>query len=85
MSSEPEIILADKPEEHSGNSPEYIPAENVFAYNVSEGERPGGLKVRFKIRIETGQKVRHWDQVQNQAIKELLTWARQRQDQQHRS
>jgi hypothetical protein len=75
----------EKPEKHSGNSPEYIPDENVYAYNLDDGTTPGGIKVRFKIRIETGQKARHWDAVQNQAIKELLEWARHRQGQQRRS
>lgn len=71
-------------EKEPSNSPEYIPEENVFAYNLDDSTTPDGLKVRFKIRIETGPKASHWDAIQNQAIKELLEWARQRQDPQRR-
>jgi hypothetical protein len=81
MPDEPE----EKPEKYSGNSPAYIPDENVFAYNLDDSMTPGGIKVRFKIRVETGQKARHWDALQNQAIKELLQWARQHQDPRRRS
>jgi hypothetical protein len=49
----------------------------IISYNLNEGERPGGLKVRYKIRIETGKKAAALNAQQAQAIKELLLWARQ--------
>jgi hypothetical protein len=61
-----------------------IPEENIFAYNLDDSTTPGGIKVRFKIRVETGAKARHWDERQNAAIREVLQWARHRQDSQHR-
>ncbi len=35
------------------------------------------MKVRFKIRVETGKKAAALNAQQAQAIKELLEWARQ--------
>ena len=49
----------------------------IISYNLNEEERPGGMKVRFKIRIETGRKAAALDAPQAEAIKELLQWARQ--------
>jgi hypothetical protein len=49
----------------------------IISYNLNEGERPGGMKVRFKVRIETGRKAAALNAQQAQAIKELLQWARQ--------
>jgi len=49
----------------------------VISYNVEEGERPGGIKVRFKIRIATGKRAREIDARQAKAIMEVLQWQRQ--------
>jgi len=49
----------------------------IISYNLSEDERPGGMKVRFKVRIETGRKAAALNAQQAEAIKELLEWARQ--------
>jgi hypothetical protein len=49
----------------------------VISYNLREEERPGGMKVRFKIRVETGKKAAARNAQQAEAIKELLQWARQ--------
>lgn len=49
----------------------------IISYNLNEAERPGGLKVRFKIRVETGRKAAALNAQQAAAIKELLLWARQ--------
>ena len=49
----------------------------VISYNLREDERPGGMKVRFKIRVETGKKAAARNAQQAEAIKELLQWARQ--------
>jgi hypothetical protein len=53
----------------------------VISYNVAEGERPGGIKVRFKIRVATGKRAKEIDARQARAILEVLQW--QRQHQQH--
>jgi hypothetical protein len=65
----------------SGNN-EGIPAEiasngRVISYNVPEGERPGGMKVRFKIRIATGKRAQLIDARQAEVIMEVLQWQRQ--------
>ncbi len=49
----------------------------VISYNVDEGERPDGLRIRFKIRVETGKKAAARDAQLAAAIKELLEWSRQ--------
>jgi hypothetical protein len=67
------------------NTPEYIPEENIFAYNMDDSTTPGGIKVRWKIRIETGHKARQWNARQNQAIRELLQWAHHQQQPSQRS
>jgi len=48
----------------------------IISYNLNEAERPAGLKVRFKIRVETGRKAAARDAQQAEAIRELLQWAR---------
>ena len=49
----------------------------VISYNVSEDQRPGGIKVRFKIRIATGKRAREIDARQAKVIMEVLQWQRQ--------
>jgi hypothetical protein len=56
-----------------------IPESAEIAYNLREGERPDGLKVRFKITIATGQEARELDARQAEAIRRLLQWAQQNQ------
>jgi hypothetical protein len=62
---------------HRHNSPGISPKGRVISYNVSEGERPGGLKVRFKIRIATGKRAKEIDARQAKVIMEVLQWQRQ--------
>jgi hypothetical protein len=64
-------------EEHAGNSPGIMEVPRIISYNLREGERPGGMKVRFKIRVETGKKAAALNAQQAEAIKELLLWVRQ--------
>ena len=64
-------------EEQASNPQETIPGPAIIAYNLREEERPGGLKVRYKIRIETGRKARDLDARQAAVIRELLRWAHQ--------
>jgi hypothetical protein len=49
----------------------------VISYNVPEGDRPDGIKVRFKIRIATGKRAKEIDARQARAILEVLQWQRQ--------
>jgi hypothetical protein len=49
----------------------------VISYNVEEGERPAGIKVRFKIRIATGKRAQLIDARQAEVIMEVLQWQRQ--------
>ena len=67
----------DPPENNGDNSVPPIPESGIVAYNLREGERPGGMKVRYKIKIETGRKARELDEQQAEIIWELLRWARQ--------
>jgi len=65
-------------EEHDSNSPGMVKGPRIISYNLNEEERPGGMKVRFKIRVETGRKAAALNAQQAEAIRELLLWARQR-------
>jgi hypothetical protein len=59
------------------NSPGTPGNGRIISYNLREDQRPGGLKVRFKIRIETGKKAAALNAQQAEAIRELLQWASQ--------
>ena len=61
-------------EKHGSNSPGIAKDPRIISYNLNEDQRPDGLKVRYKIRVETGRKAAAIDAAQ--AIKELLQWAR---------
>jgi hypothetical protein len=64
-------------EKHSSNSLAEIDYPRIFSYNLNEDERPGGLKVRYKIRVVSGRKAAVLDARQAEAIGELLVWVRQ--------
>jgi hypothetical protein len=49
--------------------------------NLNEDERPGGIKVRIKIRVESGKKGRARDARQGEALKEYLKWVVQQEQQ----
>ncbi len=79
-------MVDDQPERDPGkagkraiNSSGAIPGPDIIAYNLRKEERPGGMKVRYKIKVETGRKARELDERQAEIIKELLSWARQQQ------
>ena len=63
---------------NDGNDVPFIPESGIVAYNLREGERPDGLKVRYKITIATGQEARDLDALQAEAIRRFLQWAQQR-------
>jgi hypothetical protein len=56
--------------------------EQTISYNVSETERPEGLKVRFKTTVVTGKKAAALDARQAEAIRRLLEWTLQHRQQQ---
>ena len=66
-----------KTEEQAGNSPDNDGQWRMVSYNLREEERPGGMKVRYKIKIETGRKARELDERQAEVIRDLLAWARE--------
>ena len=79
-------IMTDGLETDEENTGEYpvellntIPNGTIFSYNLDDGKTPGGLKVRWKIRIATGTEGARWDARQAEAIKELLQWAHRHQ------
>jgi hypothetical protein len=55
--------------------------ERIISYNLNEEERPGEMKVRIKIRVESGKKGRARDARQGEALKEYLTWVVQQEQQ----
>jgi hypothetical protein len=65
--------MTDK--EHPRYSLPHIPNGTVFAYNEDDRKTPGGLKVRWKIRVVTGPDAARLDARQAEAIRELLLWA----------
>jgi hypothetical protein len=66
-----------KEENRRYNTPGIGNNVRVISYNVPEGDRPGGIKVRFKIRIATGKRAKEIDARQARAILEVLQWQRQ--------
>ena len=58
-----------------------IDSGRVISYNLSEGERPGGMKVRYKIQIVSGPRAKAIDARQAQVIREVLEWSRQHRQQ----
>jgi hypothetical protein len=75
-----ETISAGK--ENADNGSLNSSFEQVISYNIDEGERPDGLKVRFKVTIVTGKHAAALDARQAEAIRELLSWTRQHRTQQ---
>ena len=49
----------------------------IISYNLSERERPEGLKVRYKIRIVSGPRANAVEAAQARVIREVLEWSRQ--------
>jgi hypothetical protein len=54
-----------------------IDSGRVISYNLSEGERPGGMKVRYKIQIVSGPRAKEIGARQAQVIREVLEWSHQ--------
>ena len=64
----------DPPEKTTGNAEYAIPESGVIAYNIREEERPGGIKIRWKWRIETGRKAEALEARQAEVIRRILQW-----------
>ena len=58
-------------EQHAGNSPDTIPGGAIYSYNMDDSKTPGGIKVRWKVRVVTGPQAAR----QAEAIREALIWA----------
>jgi len=67
----------DSDQQKQGVNPDILmDSGQVISYNIDEDERPGGVKVRFKIQIVTGKHAAALDERQAEAIRELLAWTR---------
>ena len=53
----------------------------IISYNFNEDERPGGMKIRIKVRVESGKTGRARDARQGEALKEYLAWVVQQEQQ----
>ena len=74
MASDQEGQHTEKAEKQTGNSPGTIKGPYIISYNLREKERPAGIKVRWKWRIETGRKAQALDARQAQVIRRILQW-----------
>jgi hypothetical protein len=61
-----------------------IDGYHIISYDVDESERPGGMKVRYKIRIGSGPRAEAVDEAQARVIREILEWSRQHRQRQGR-
>jgi hypothetical protein len=80
MSATPENGQA-KSEEHASNSAVSIPESTIYSYNMDDSKTPGGIKVRWKIRVVDGPAATRYDARQAQAIMEALRWTARHQHQ----
>ena len=74
MASEQVEHRPGKAEKQTGNSPETINGPCIISYNVREEERPAGIIVRWKWRVETGRKAQVLDARQAEVIRRILQW-----------
>ena len=58
----------------AGYLPSDIPASAIYSYNLDDSKTPGGIKVRWKWRIETGRKAEALDARQAEVIRRILQW-----------
>jgi hypothetical protein len=73
--------MQNSPETQAGNSPRISGNDRVISYNVNEDECPEGLRIRWKIRVESGKKAAARDAQLASAVKEILEWSRQHRQQ----
>ena len=60
--------------EQAGNSPENLKGSCIISYNLREEERPAGIMIRWKWRVETGRKAAVLDARQAEVIRRILQW-----------
>jgi hypothetical protein len=65
------------PEIQDRNSPGIGHNGRVISYNLSEEQRPDGIKVRYKLTVATGRRAREIDARQAAVIMEVLQWLSQ--------
>ena len=70
-------------QEQPRNSASIMGIDRIISYNVDEG-MPGGIKVRYKLRVVTGARARVVEQAQAEVIREVLEWSRQHRQRQGR-
>jgi hypothetical protein len=68
--------MVPEQEERDSNSSSSMDGARIISYNFIEGERPGGMKVRAKVRVVSGRQAAALNARQAEAIRELLIWAR---------
>lgn len=72
--------LPEKPpepgKENASEPVKAIPNGTIYAYNLDDSETPGGLKVRFKVRVVTGPEADRHEARLNQALIGALQWTR---------
>jgi hypothetical protein len=71
----------EKGEEQASNSPVTIPESAIYVYNLDDSKTPGGIKVRWKIRVVDGPAAARYDARQAEAILEALRWTARHQRQ----
>jgi hypothetical protein len=64
----------DPPGKPTDNTTPSIPESGIIAYNIREGERPDGIKVRWKWRIVTGRQAEALEARQADVIRRILQW-----------
>ena len=79
--------MDDNENDHEQGKQSNIPGSimdgaRIISYNFNEDERPGGMKVRAKIRVVSGKQAEAINAAQAEAIRELLIWVRQQRRQQ---
>ena len=71
----------EKGEEQADNSLASIPESTIYVYNLDDSKTPGGIKVRWKIRVVDGPAAARYDARQAEAIMEALRWTARHQRQ----
>ena len=61
------------------------PGERVISYNLPREQRPGGMKVRYKIKVISGTRANEIDARQAEAILEVPRWTRDHPDEQEQA
>ena len=62
----------EKDKQRGRNSPAPIPGSAIYSYNLDDSKTPGGIKVRWKIRVIDGPAAARWDARQAEVILEAL-------------